>query len=259
LFIMERDGYPHGTPSWVDLGTADVDAAAAFYGSLFGWTCAEGPPEAGGYRMCLLRGRPVAGLGSQSSPGPPAWSTYVTVDDVGIAAEAVSAAGGRVLAPPMDVLGFGRAARCADPLGAAFSMWQPLAHHGAGIVNEPGTLIWNELITTDVERARDFYHRVFGWAAATSGEGEAAYTEFGAGGRSVAGMARPLAAPARPAAAAPPHWMVHFAVADADRAAERAGELGGEVRRPPTDIEPGRVAVLGDDQGAVFSILAVDC
>jgi predicted enzyme related to lactoylglutathione lyase len=51
--------------------------------------------------------------------------------------------------------------------------------------------------------------------------------------------------------------MVYFAVEDTDAAAGRAVELGGTVSVPPTDIEPGRFAVLGDPQGAVFSVLAL--
>ena len=77
---MEVDRYEHGVPSWVDLGTPDIPKAIEFYSSLFGWQIEQGPPEAGGYSMCLLRGKPVAGLGPQMSPGPPYWTTYVTVD-----------------------------------------------------------------------------------------------------------------------------------------------------------------------------------
>jgi predicted enzyme related to lactoylglutathione lyase len=56
----------------------------------------------------------------------------------------------------------------------------------------------------------------------------------------------------------PAHWMVYFAVDDVDAVAARAAELGGAVSVPPTDIVPGRFAVLGDPQGAVFSVIRMD-
>jgi len=196
---------------------------------------------------------PLAGLGPQVKPGPPVWSTYVTVDDADQAVATATAAGGQVVAAVTTVLDAGRMAVLADPLGAGFTVWEPHQHQGAGIVNEPGTLIWNELVTTDIEQSAAFYHQLLGWVAATDSHGPGAYTEFGMGGRSVAGvMEKPPSMPAD----LPPHWTVYFAVADADEAAGRAGKLGGSVEVPPTDIMPGRFAVVRDPQGARFSLLA---
>lgn len=251
---MEMTSYDPGVPSWVDLGTGDPDAAAAFYGGLFGWTCESGPPEAGGYRMCLLRGLPVAGLGPQMNPGPPVWSTYVTVEDADGTAATVASAGGQVIVPPMDVLDVGRMAVFTDPVGAFFSVWQPRAHKGAALVNEPGTLCWNELMTTDLEASKAFYAAVFGWEAHTHGVGHGEYTEFHVGGRSIAGM---MAKPPDMPAEVPPYWGVYFAVADTDAAMAKAIELGGTAITEAMDIEPGRFAVLCDPTGAVFSVIAM--
>src|SRR5476649_2060839 len=101
---MEIDSYEHGVPSWVDLGTADLPKARAFYEGLFGWTVNEGPPEAGGYSIATLRDRSVAGLGPQMNPGPPVWATYVNVDDADKVVAKVGDAGGTVIVPPMDVM-----------------------------------------------------------------------------------------------------------------------------------------------------------
>ena len=53
---MEMTSYEPGVPSWVDLGTPDIEKAATFYSELFGWECPEGPEEAGGYRVCTSAG-----------------------------------------------------------------------------------------------------------------------------------------------------------------------------------------------------------
>src|SRR5690348_6408667 len=124
--MPERSSYAPGTPSWVDIGT-DVDAAKKFYGELFGWELEEAGPaeETGGYGMFRKDGKVVAGVGPQQSPGPPFWSTYVSVANADDTAAKVKANGGQVIMDPMDVMSAGRMAVFQDPTGAFFSIWQP--------------------------------------------------------------------------------------------------------------------------------------
>ena len=248
---MEMTSYAPGTPSWIDLGTPDADGAAAFYGGLFGWVVEEGPPEAGGYRMCMFKGHAVAGMGPQMNTDiPPFWATYVSVADVDASVAKVTELGGAVFVEPMDVMTAGRMAVCADPSGAAISLWQPHDMAGAGLVNEPGTLSWNELMTRDVPGATAFYGGLFGWGADTVPDGS--YTEWKLDGRSVGGM---MAMPAEMPPQVPSMWTVYFAVDDADATVAKVAELGGSVMRPPMDIEPGRFAVVADPYGAAFSVM----
>jgi len=252
--MSERDSYLPGTPSWIDLGTSDVDGAAAFYRNLFGWDIPDAAPDTGDYRMCILRGRPVAGLGPQQNPNqPPWWTTYVSVHSADETAAAIVADGGTILVPPMDVMEFGRMAVAADPCGATFSIWQAGTHIGAGLVNEPGALCWNELTTRHPVELVGFYEAVFDWQPVRS-DGPMPYTEFQLHGQSVGGMMEmgdqfPLDMP--------DNWTVYFAVADCDESAAKVTELGGTLIMPPTDIPPGRFAVCKDPQGAVFQILAL--
>jgi predicted enzyme related to lactoylglutathione lyase len=250
---MQIDSYEPGTPSWVDLGSPDPAAAAEFYSGLFGWTVADQGPEAGGYRMAFLRDRPVAGLGPQMQPDiPPYWTTYISVADADAVSKGVSGAGGQVFLEPMDVLDVGRMAVFADPTGAPFAVWQPRQHAGAGLVNEPGTLCWNELTTRGTAAAKAFYPALLGWSAADQQMGPVTYTEWKLGDRTIGGM-MPMDDNFPPDV--PSHWMVYFAVEDTDASAARAEELGGAICVPPTDIPPGRFAVLNDPHGAVFSII----
>ncbi len=251
---MEMTSYEPGVPSWIDLGTPDLDKAAAFYSALFGWECPEGPEEFGGYRVCHIGGKPVAGLGPAMNPGPPVWSSYVNVESADDAAAAVTANGGQVFVPPMDVMTAGRMGVFADPIGAAFGVWQPGEHKGAELVNEPGTFSWSELVTTDISASKAFYGAVFGWGADTHGEGPGAYTEWQVNGRSIGGM---MEKPPEMPAGVPPHWAVYFNVADTDAAVAHVTELGGAVINPPMDIEPGRFAVVADPTGAVFNVIAI--
>jgi predicted enzyme related to lactoylglutathione lyase len=261
---MEMTGpYPHGTPSWVDLMTTDAEAAAAFYPALFGWEVAGlGGEEVGGYTMFRLRDRDVAAFApvsgdEQAAGASSAWQTYVAVDDVEATAARVEPAGGTVLAPPMDVLDFGRMAVIADPSGAALGLWQAGTHIGCGIVNEPGALVWNELATGEPDTAEAFYGAVLGWAFedSMSLEGGGTYREIRrpGDGAVVAGL-MPMVGDAWPPEL-PAHWMVYFAVEDADATASLAATRGGAVRVPPTDLAVGRFAVLADPSGAAFSVI----
>ena len=254
--MPEMTKYEPGTPSWVDLGTPDPNDASRFYSGLFGWSITEGPPEAGGYRMCLLDGKPVAGLGPQMNTDmPPWWTTYISVADADETAAAIKADGGSVMMDPFDVLDVGRMAVAADPAGAVFSIWQPRLHAGAGIVNEPNTMCWNELTTREPQHSIEFYGAVFGWTDKLLPMPGVDYTEFHIGDRGVAGM-MPMEGDAWPAEI-PNHWMVYFAVDNCDAAATLVEELGGKVVVPPTDVPPGRFAVLNDPQGAVFSVITL--
>ncbi len=258
--MPERTGYKHGVPSWIDLGTTDVDGAKAFYARLFGWTF-ETQTDAGmPYTMFSKNGKAVAGgaplpseLAAQGVP--PAWNTYVNVDSVDETIAKVEAAGGSVVMPAMDVLTAGRMAFIADPTGAAIGLWQAGDHKGAELVNEDGTLTWNELVTDDPDIAKSFYAAAFGWGAEDSETPNGPYTAFKVGDDMAAGMMLknegmgPI----------PNYWGVYFAVDECDGCTAKIGELGGTVIMPPFDVEGvGRMAVAQDPQGAVFSIIAME-
>jgi predicted enzyme related to lactoylglutathione lyase len=256
--MSEVTEHAPGTPSWVDLATTDADAAEAFYIALFGWTSEDQGEEAGHYRMLRKEGRDVAALYAMGpDQGPPRWNTYVTVADVDAAVERVDPAGGTVIAPPFDVLEpggrgdpaiFGRMAVVSDPAGATVALWQSRGHVGAGLVNEPGALCWNELITGNRERAAAFYGAVMGWSSRTNQMGPMTYTEFMTGERAIAGMME--------MAGVTPQWNVYFAVNDADATLTAARALGASILQPAMDLpDVGRFATLADPQGAAFSVV----
>ena len=246
--MSERHTYAPGTPSWVDLGSPDPTAAAAFYGALFGWDVAMDPrPEAGGYGLFTLGGKNVAGLGPQQNPDmPPFWAVYVTVADAAESARAAAAAGGAVVAGPMEVLEAGSMAVLADSAGSFVSVWQPNQHIGAELVNEAGTFTWCELASADLAKSRAFYQEVFGWGLDPEGSSDASAI-FTVGGEVVCG--------AHAAGDGEfPAWSVWFSVEDCDASAAKVGELGGSVIMPPSDMDFGRGSVVADPQGAVFGI-----
>ncbi|MEO7430178.1 MAG: VOC family protein, partial [Acidimicrobiales bacterium] len=183
---MEMTKYEHGTPSWIDLGTPDLEGAIAFYSGLLGWDVEIGPPEMGRYSMATLRGKNVAGLADQQQPGPVWWSSYVSVDDIDDVLARVEKAGGTVAMPAMEIPEAGRMAVTQDIGGAFISFWEPAAHIGAELVNEPGTLCWNELATRAVDESLAYYADVLGWTAVSIGDG--AYYELHRGDAPIGGL-----------------------------------------------------------------------
>lgn len=245
--MSERDGYPQGVPSWADLTTSDLEGARAFYGGLFGWEWDVGGPEFMHYSQGLLKGRRVAGVGPRMDAGDPVgWMTYLAVDDADKVAASIPAAGGMVVVPPMALAESGRMAVAVDPAGATFGLWEAGEHRGSELVNEPGTVVWNELVSPDLPAARAFYAATLGVEWSEEDVEGKPYGLFAVGGRTVGG--------AVPGSA--PHWELYFEVADAEAAVARAQELGGEVVSPVTATPQGPMATLRDPQGATFSVIA---
>jgi predicted enzyme related to lactoylglutathione lyase len=273
--MLERDGYIPGVPCWIDTNQPDPEAATRFYGGVFGWEFEDVMPAdtSGNYFVGRIRGGDVAAVGGQPEGAPPIamWNTYIWVDSADESAAKIRACGGQVLTEPFDVMDAGRMAVVADPEGAVFSVWQAKEHKGAQIVNEHGSLNFNNLNTRDVESAKVFYSQVFGWKLFDFGGGGVGWalpgyaefleqrdpgmrermTEAGApeGFADVVAGITPLGddQPDVPA-----HWGVAFAVDDADAAAAKAFELGGRVIVPPFDAPWVRMTVLSDPAGATF-------
>ena len=246
--------YVPGTFCWADLGTPDAAAAKRFYTDLFGWIAEDRPmgPDAV-YTMFHLDGKAVAALYQEQAGGPPHWLSYISVDAADEVARRASDLGGSVLMDAFDVLDVGRMALIQDPGGAVVALWEPKRHIGSGIVGEPNTLCWNELVTADTAGAAKFFGELLGWRSDAQRFGDVAYTKFVRDGTTVVGGMMPIGPGAGPV---PPHWLVYFAVGDCDASATRAGELGARTVTPPADIPGvGRFAVLEDPQGAVFAII----
>lgn len=256
--MAKFESYDQGTPSWVELMTPDQQAAKDFYGQLFGWDVETNPIDDQGnvYMTGRKEGDAVAGIANQMPElaGHPAfWGVYLAVNDVDDATGKVEAAGGKVEAGPFDVMELGRMALLQDPTGARVNLWQAKERIGTERANEPGTPVWNELVTPNVEAAVPFYENVLGMGVEKMDMGEEAggeYTCLTVGGKVIGGACPP------PMEGLPPHWNVYFNVEDADASATKAEQLGGKIVAPAFDVPGvGRMAALSDPQGAMFNLM----
>jgi predicted enzyme related to lactoylglutathione lyase len=259
--MAEMTEYKPGTFCWAELATSDAGAAKKFYGDLFGWEHHDDPVGEGMvYTMLMQSGKNVGAMYEineemKAQNVPPHWLSYVSVASVDDSVAKAKELGAEVPRPAMDVSDIGRMAVLADPTGAYFALWQPKKAHGAQLVNEPVSLCWNELMTTNVEDAGKFYTNLFGWGTEVKPMGETNYTMFKNGDWGAGGMMAitPDMGPV------PSNWMVYFAVADCEETTKKAAAVGAQVLVPTTDIpEVGQFSVMTDPQGAAFAIVKMN-
>lgn len=245
---MSDEIYRPGVFVWREIMTTDVEASVRFYTEVFGWKSERNAMSGGGEYVSFKAGDVgVGGLMKVPVPGMPAyWCGYVSVDDVDATAKKVTAAGGQVVAGPMDAGGYGRFATIIDPQGAVISAWR--SRDGDGPVPEsgPGVFCWEQLDTPDPAGVFPFYATVFGWSK----------KPFSGGGMDVLSAgATDVGSLMKAPPGAPAHWLSYVEV-DALAAAEaRVTRGGGAVLVERMDIPTvGAIGVVQDNVGAVIGL-----
>jgi len=149
------------------------------------------------------------------------------------------------------VMDLGRMSAIQDPTGARVNLWQAASSIGTERANEPGTPIWNEVVTPDVPAAVAFYGEVLGMRGETMDMPAGEYTSLtDVDGRAIGGALPPMMD------GIPPHWNVYFNVADADATATEIEQAGGQTMAPNFDVAGvGRMGFYSDPQGAMFAIM----
>ena len=120
-----QDQKEHGVFSWNELMTTNVAAAKAFYHEALGWDLEDMSNIGMAYTIAKQGGREVAGIMTipdDAKGMPPAWGSYVTVDNVDARVERIQSLGGKLCHGPFDIPNVGRIAVITDPQGAMLSM-----------------------------------------------------------------------------------------------------------------------------------------
>ncbi len=254
------DKFAPGAPCWFELGTKDQDAAKRFYGQLLGWSVEDAPMGPGQfYTMFKLEGHYAAAAYALEpkmlEQGVPShWMVYFAAPNIDESAAKVSELGGTLVQPPFDVMEAGRMALCKDPEGAMFCLWQGKANPGVGVIRQDNAVCWAELATRDTAKAGKFYTGLLGWQTKGSAN-MPTYLEFTVDGQPSGGLL-PMDEQWKDM---PSHWGIYFQVADCDKAASKAQELGATVRFGPFSAPGvGRMAMLADPQGAGFSLITLE-
>jgi len=241
--------YRHGQFVWRELMTTDVAASLRFYSEAFGWkTDTMKMPDGMDYTVVKVGDTGVGGIMKHPAPNVPAhWSSSVSVDDVDAVASRVTAAGGKVIVPPMDAGGMGRYAGFQDPQGAVINVWR--GNDGDGAAPERpgvGMFCWEQLNTTEPVKALEFYGKVLGWTNKPFGSGDMKVLESGAA-QVASVMQNPPGVPA--------HWLAYVVVDKLTSAYDRVQKQGGKVMVERIDVpNVGAIGVIQDNVGAVLGV-----
>lgn len=251
---------PEGTPIWYELLSADPQASKAFYQQVIGWTVHDAEPGGMDYRMIDTGDGDFAGglmalsADMQGGGAKPGWLFYIGVDDVDASVTKITAAGGSVRMPAIDLPGVGRMALVADPQGIPFYVMRGASGEASTAFQRTGMAKcnWNELYTPDQAAANAFYTQMFGWTCPDKVPmGDLGDYIF------IAVDEEQIGATMTAPPGAPHGWQFYFGVADIDAAAERVKAAGGTVIMGPHEV-PGGERVIGavDSLGTAFGLVA---
>lgn len=249
--------FAEGAPCWVDAMLPDLEAGKRFYGELLGWTFSAGDPEFGNYTQAFHDGKKVAGLmPKRDGRLPTVWGIYFATRDAAATAARTRAEGGQVISDALPVGDLGTMMTGVDPGGAVFGAWQAGTHQGFEAQAEPGAYVWMGLNTRAPETVDRFYERVFGWQGVTDSPMASptflplrvAGQEREIGCRLVIGESTPAELPA--------HFTIFFLAEEMEPAVRATTRMGGKVLSEPQDTPGGPFAVVADNQGASFGLMA---
>ena len=253
-------GAPNGQFCWYELMTTDLAGAASFYGEVVGWSAIADEVPGMSYTILAMGQDRVGGImtipeEAARAGAPPCWLGYVHVDDVDATAARITAAGGALKRPAVDIPGIGRFAVVNDPQGAVFIVFR--SEGGTAppprSPTAPGHAGWHELHAGDRDTAFGFYAELFGWIkTSTFDMGPVGiYQLFATSELPVGGVMTKMAE------APQPFWIFYFTVPAIDAAAARITAAGGTILHGPMEVPGGSWILQGrDPQGAMFALTA---
>ena len=238
---------------WADLVTDDALAAQKFYTALFGWKFYD----YGGYLIGRNDDRPLCGMFQRPRPADPnakpRWFGYISVANVARAEQAVTEAGGKVLAAPKKIPERGEQAVFADAEGALFGVVKSSAGDPADFLAAPGDWIWIQLLSRDGRQAAEFYRQVGGYTiidnTTSNKSSDYVLTSEGYARATI----RTIRSDDKKVL---PTWLPFVRVKNVGESVALTKQLGGKVWiEPKPDLFEGKVAVIEDPTGAAIGIL----
>jgi hypothetical protein len=251
-----------GKVVWHDLLSDTPGETRVFYSQLFDWEFKSLDAIGGNYEIISHNGKAIGGMVDQTRLPTTAdisqWVVILAVADVTAATDAVLGAGGTVFTPPTSLGSRGEIAVVADPQGAIVALLQTggddPADDAAGVAN--GDFLWNELWTTDVDTATEFYQNIAPYSLEkltfNAAGSNIPYRVLSSQGRARVGIR------SNPVPDSSPRWQSYLRV-DSLGAMEailsRVPDLGGSVLMIATERpEGGYVSVIEDPSGAVVAL-----
>lgn len=115
-----------------------------------------------------------------------------------------------------------------------------------------GEFVWNELATTNVQDAKTFYGKVFGWEFSDKKIDDMTYTIIKKDNKEFGGI---WAIPAEQQNQIPPHWLAYILVENVQQSLEKASQNGATIIKPVEKAgDMGLFAIIRDPSGAHIAL-----
>ncbi|WP_041522029.1 VOC family protein [Gilvimarinus agarilyticus] len=252
-----------GKVIWHDLISAKPAASQAFYEQLFGWefeaiSIPTGMFSHASYHVISHEGRVIGGMVDQddlkADSNLSQWVVVLASDNIEQSVASIRSAGGTVLGDIVDLNARGKMAVAKDKQGALFALLQTPDGDPADRTSiAAGDFLWNELWTTDVGDASNFYSDLMPYTEAEHPEtGKQDYRVLKAHNHPRAGVMN------MPVKQLDPTWVSYLRVTDAealDNILARVEALGGAILLPAQDrLAGGRAALIAGPSGAGIAL-----
>ena len=240
-----------GTFLGSDLLTEKAVTAAAFYGELFGWDVEKVREDSYAIHH---QGRLIASVSKIDSADPGVnesfWLVGIAVADLDKAVNAASRMGGEVREPVTTIESYGRFAVISDPQGAPVMLIEEGSKPIGGTTG-PGSWVWAELWTDDIDAAANFYAKVIGYSQTEVERRDEKYHVFKFGEELRAGLVKIPTELEN----LEPGWAAYVGVENLANTLTRVRELGGRVIFASEDNPVrGAVALIAGPAGAVLFV-----
>ena len=238
---------------WRDLVTEDPDAVKPFYAGLLGWEFVETRALGAPYTLVRSGGQFIAGISRTRRPRPDQpvsqWLSFMSVASVDRAVEQTRAAGGSVVAGPLDLPNVGRGAVVLDPDGAPLGLLRSAVGDPADVASPAlNRFMWTEHLSRDPQASAAFYASLAGFEVRKEEFAGRPYWVL-VRGRERAGLLR------NPIALDRPIWLPFVRVTDPAASAASVAQLGGRILLAPrSDVRSGGMALVADPAGAVLAL-----
>lgn len=239
---------------WFDLFSTEMAECETFYASLFGWDFQLAENSKGRVKTISLQGTPIGNLiGRESTKYDSQWLSYMSTENVDATMEAATQNGGSIFRESGNLPDRGRVGVVLDPQGAAFAVLTSPDGDPLDAKLKPNMWMGAELWTTNVKEAAKFYQRIAGYdVQIVDVHGDVKYLMLKKDDRFRGGIVH------IPWKTMKPEWVPYIAVDDVSAIVDKAKALGGKVLiAPDLSDKEGRLAMIADPSGAIFSIYQI--
>ena len=249
--VPERleDAQSYGNIVWYTLVTPNLEESIVFYRSIFNWEINMAQVNKQKVAVVRFQGRPIASMVEISGADAALWVASVSTNSVKDITAKFSANGGRTILKPFNIKGTGKQVILEGPLGEKIGFIENPANPISQLTNGDKEWIWTELWSTDTDKSRDFYQKVFNASITPNEKTDKPYWMVNKGGQPVAGIIP------NPLEGARSQWTPYVNVQDIPGFYQGLKKTDAEILlAPDSGYREGKIVVFEDPHNALVCV-----